>query len=363
MAPKPGSFRGLWLVLLLVIILLPWIPRQTSQAASFADLAAPGPYQAGYRTVTVARADATTFSATLYYPATNAGENAPFDSSGGPYPAITFAHGFLSEVSYYSDLLEHLATHGYFVIASLTYSGFVFQVDHAQFAHDVSDCLTYLVQQNDSAASPYYRQVKVSAFGASGHSMGGGVSILAASEDTRIKAVANMAAEADTTPPASTAIESVRMPVRLLAGSCDGITPLADHQQVLYNHANAPRQLAVFEKGTHQGFLEGPISFPESCSGGAMAVEKQLELSRAWITGWFDYYLKQDAALEDLIWGSGLTSDPLVSVQADPGATAHTPTPTHTRTPTPTDTRTPQPTRTLWPACESDCRFYFPFGR
>jgi len=354
MAPKPGSFRGVCLVLLLVLILFPWIPQRASYAATIDDLSEPGDYKAGFSTVTVTRADSTTFEATLFYPATSAGENAPFDPSGGPYPGITFAHGFLSEVSYYTSTLEHMATHGYFVIASETYSGFTFEIDHELFARDVSDCLGYLVQQNNASSSPYYHQVKTNALGASGHSMGGGVSILAAKMDERIRAVANMAAEADTDPSAATAAEDVHVPLRLLAGSCDGITPLADHQQLIYNHANAPRQLAVFVNGVHQGFSEGPISLPETCDAGAMEKSKQLSLSRAWLTAWFDYYLKQDTTLEDLVWGDGLHADPLVEVQASAGAQSNTSTPTFT------PTVTPRPTSTMRPACTEDCRYYFP---
>ncbi len=349
MAQKSVFARGFCLVLLLAIALLPWIPRQITRAATLAGLSDPGPYHAGLRDVTVTRGDGTTFTAALYYPAKTSGQDAVFDGSGGPYPAITYGHGAVSEVSYSADLLEHLATRGYFVIASKTYSGFVFEVDHAKFAQDMSDCLTYLVQQNNDSGSPYYHKVKVSAFGASGHSMGGGASILAAHNDARIKTVANLAPQADTIPPASTAIESLGIPVRLLAGSCDGITPVNDHQQVLYNHAHAPRQLAILQKATHNGFAPAPITLPETCTGGAMEQSTQSALTRAWVTGWFDYYLKGDSSLESLIWGAGLQADSRVVVQADAGS--------------PTPTNTPRPTRTPRPPCEEDCQFFFPFGR
>jgi dienelactone hydrolase len=62
-------------------------------------------------------------------------------------------------------------------------------------------CLTYLEEQNADPASWLFGQVATAQFGVSGHSMGGGASILAAAADARIKAVANLAA-AETNPSA-----------------------------------------------------------------------------------------------------------------------------------------------------------------
>lgn len=83
------------------------------------DLAEPGPYTyAGWEQVTVTRPDSSTFTARLYYPASSSGSGAPYDGSGAPYPVVSFGHGFLTSHTYYQSTLAHLATWGYFVIAT-----------------------------------------------------------------------------------------------------------------------------------------------------------------------------------------------------------------------------------------------------
>ena len=73
-------------------------------------------------------------------------------------------------------------THGYFVIASDSEGGLL--PNHQNFADDIKRCLTYLEQENANTTSVLFAQVATAKFGASGHSMGGGASILAAAQDT-----------------------------------------------------------------------------------------------------------------------------------------------------------------------------------
>jgi hypothetical protein len=105
-----------------------------------------GAYRAGRRRVTVRRPNNTTFTAQLYYPATATGDNAPYDGSGAPYPAVSFGHGFLQPPERYRSILEHLATWGYLTIA--TESGLELFPNHRAYAEDMRHCLTYLEEQN-----------------------------------------------------------------------------------------------------------------------------------------------------------------------------------------------------------------------
>lgn len=276
------------------------------------DYAAPGPFQAGWRTVTVTRPDSSTFSAVLYYPALARGQGAAFQPSGGPYPGVTFGHGFLQPVARYASTLEHLASWGYFVIASESNGGLF--PSHSAFADDMRHCLTWLEQQNASPASPYFQSVRTSAFAASGHSMGGGCSVLAASRDTRIRAVASLA-PAETNPSASAAMPSVRVPARLVAGGSDTITPLAQHAEPIFNAGGAPKQLAVAQGGWHCGFQD-VSSF--GCDSGPMPRAEQLALTRRYLTGFFELHLRRDQAAWRQAWGPAEESSMLV--QAVPGA-------------------------------------------
>jgi predicted dienelactone hydrolase len=301
--------------------------QEVDSATHTAALDTPGPYKVGIQTVTITRDDQTTFDALLYYPATAAGSNTSFDGSGGPYPAITFGHGAMMDATYYQSTLQHLASYGYFVIATQSYSSFSMDpIPADKFAADLRSGLTYLEQQNASSGSPFHGKVDTGAFGALGHSAGGHAAIQAAADDTRIKTLAGLAPDGTTAPSAITTVKDVHVPYRILAGSCDGITPVSDHAQPVYNNANAPKQLAVITGGYHNGFTDrsmipGMDFPPENCPANVTKLTRdaQLKITRQWLTTWFNYYLKKDTSLQPDVWGPGLTADPLVVVQYENG--------------------------------------------
>jgi dienelactone hydrolase len=277
------------------------------------DLGAPGPYLAGWRTVTVTRPNNSTFSARLYYPATSQGLNAPIDPSGAPYPAITFGHGFLQAVTQYDSTLRHLATRGYIVIASESEGGLF--PNHANFALDLRHCLTWLEQQNTHQSSFLAGRVATDRFGASGHSMGGGASILAAAADGRIKALANLAA-AETNPSAIAAMPNVQAPVALIAGSRDTITPPANHQVPMYNNGLPPKQLPNIIGGFHCGFVDSSFF---GCDSGTISRAEQLLMTRRQLTAFFNLYLKKDQSVWSRVWGPEMKGDPAVQTTYDAG--------------------------------------------
>ena len=275
-------------------------------------LSQPGRYRAGWRSVTVTRANNTTFTARLYYPAVSAGQNAPFDPSGAPYAAITFGHGFFQAVSSYQSTLEHLATHGYLVIATDSEGGLA--PNHQNFADDIKRCLTYLEQENANTSSVLFGQVATSKFGASGHSMGGGASILAASQDARIKGLANLAA-AETNPSAIAAMPLISIPVSLISGSADTVVPVASNGQTMFNGANTPKIIPVIQGGWHCGF-EDANGF--GCDTGTITRGQQLSETRRLLTSFFNLYVRRSDVDWKQVWGT-LLENPLVVAQRNPG--------------------------------------------
>ena len=276
------------------------------------DPAQPGPYEVGWRLITVTRPDATTFEAWFFYPAIATGPDQPYDSSGAPYAAISFAHGYLAPPLIYQGNYEHLVSWGYFLIASKSGSGLF--PSHPAFADDLQYTLTWLEDENGNAASELYQQVDTDHFGLSGHSMGGGVSILAAAEDPRVKAVINLAAAKTFPDSAIVAMENIHAPIALLGGSDDFIAPVANHQQPMYDNGNAPRLLAVLQGGDHCAFASGL----GNCGGG-MPAETQLTITNRWLTAFFNLYLKEQPIYAWYVWGPIMTFDPQVTTQHDAG--------------------------------------------
>ncbi|MFD0593191.1 dienelactone hydrolase family protein [Catellatospora coxensis] len=135
--------------------------------------------------------------------------------AAGRFPAIAFGHGFLQSVSKYYSTMQHLASWG-FVVAAPTSQGSLFP-SHSAFADDLNAQLTWLVAQDTTAGSRFNAHVVTTKLGLSGHSMGGGASVLAAARNPAVTTVANLAA-AETNPSAATAAASVRVPMMLVAG-------------------------------------------------------------------------------------------------------------------------------------------------
>lgn len=299
--PSGISELGMWGLLAACVGCIP--------ATAPADLSAPGPYSAASSEVTVTRTSGSTFTAVLFYPADAGGA---YDGSGAPYPAIAFGHGFLQPVERYESTLEHLATWGYFVIAPRSNGGLF--PSHSQFAGDLSASLTYLENRNADTGSPFFEQVNVARFGVSGHSMGGGASMLAAEADARILAVANLAA-ANTNPSAVNAAASITVPIRLIAGTDDTIVPVGSHGQLMYDAATCPRQLPLIDGASHCGFMDTDSIF---CDSASIPRAQQLATTRRLLTEFFNLYLYDGQYLWRDVWGPDAPTDPLVTLQADP---------------------------------------------
>jgi len=304
---KQFLFRASVLVLLTLLLLVSLIPL-----AHATDYGSPGPYAAGWRRVTITRADRSAFTARLYYPARARGQDAPYDKAAAPYPAIAFGHGYQINPSFYASTLEHLATWGYLVCAPE--SGLELFPSHQKFADDLSRCLTYLEQENGRKRAWLYEQVDTARFGVSGHSMGAGAGILAASSDPRIRAVANMAA-AETNPSAVASASGVGVPVRMIVASADGIVGPSQTANI-FAAAKAPRQLSVIQDGSHCGFLDSNYTF---CDAGVLPRPAQLAQARRLLTAFFNLYLKGDQGAWTGVWGPDLRADPVVRTQADAG--------------------------------------------
>ena len=283
-------------------------------AAQAQDYAAAGPFAVGVRTATVARADGTTFTARLSYPATTAGASTPFAPGAAPAAAISFGHGFLQATTQYATTMDHLASWGFVVIASNS-QGSLFP-SHAGFAADLRHCLSYLEQQNAAPGSFLFNAVDPARLGMSGHSMGGGASILAAADDPRVKALANLAA-AETNPSAVAAMARIRVPVSLISGESDTIVPVSGNGQVMYNAGAAPKSLPIIRGGFHCGFTDA--GFIGCDSSATLGRSQQLRITRRLLTTFFVLTLRGDQSLWNAVWG------PIADADADVNASQRSP--------------------------------------
>ncbi len=214
------------------------------------------------KTVTVQIAGRS-FPAQLSYPARQ-----------GRYPVVAFAHGYMNRSSWYAETLRSIAAWGYVVIAPDSETGRF--PSHARLAGDLNRSLRWLSAQSATGTHNVPRgRVDATRFAVAGHSMGGGVALLAATRNRSVDTVFTLAA-AETRPRASLAVRGLRVPSLFVVGSDDRIVPAAG-TAVMFRRAPSPTLLASITGGSHCGFME---VIPVGCDAGWISYDRQLRLTR-----------------------------------------------------------------------------------
>lgn len=284
-----------WPLLLAVTFLRSYPSSSQSQPED------PGAYQAGWTQQIIQRGDRS-LNCRIYYPAFTEGSEAPIDTIHGPYPIVAFGHGFFMQTGYYLSHFKHLATHGFVVIAPQFPD-----TQHGELADDLLFCVEHIRQQHATPTSRYFGLIDTERVGLSGHSMGGGASLLAASRDPRIDVVAPLAA-AETTPSAIAAMPLIRGFVYLITGGSDGITPPVQNQIPMYNNANPVKGLPIINGANHTRFMDF-AGFDFTDPNGNLTRPQQLLITRRYLTSVFRLLLKQEPSYWVYAFGDSAAND------------------------------------------------------
>ncbi|MEU8794457.1 alpha/beta hydrolase [Streptomyces sp. NPDC048643] len=267
----------------------------TTNAPAATDPSTTGPNPVAYSDVTVSAAGRS-FGARVWYPGSTAGSNTPV--APGSHPGLAFGHGFFQGITQYDSLLKHYASWGFIVVTPKSQAGLF--PSHSAFADDLNAALTWLTTQNTTGGSRFAGAVDTGRLGLSGHSMGGGAALLAASRNPAVKSVSTLAA-AETSPSAVTASAALTVPAQYVGGSADTIAGVADNQQKMFDAKPAPTQLRVITGGFHCGF-EDSSGF--GCDSGTLTRAAQQKLTQGVTTSFLLYTLGADTSLYDQVWGS-----------------------------------------------------------
>ncbi|MFE9988995.1 alpha/beta hydrolase family protein [Streptomyces sp. NPDC005381] len=267
----------------------------TTSASAATDPSTTGPNPVAYSDVTVSAASRS-YGARVWYPGSTAGSNTPV--APGPHPGLAFGHGFFQGITQYDSLLKHYASWGFIVVTPKSQAGLF--PSHSAFADDLNAALTWLTIQNTTSGSRFAGAVDTGRLGLSGHSMGGGAALLAASRNPAVRSVSTLAA-AETNPSAVTASAALTVPAQYVGGSADTIAGVADNQQKMFAAKPAPTQLRVITGGFHCGF-EDSSGF--GCDSGTITRAAQQKLTQGVTTSFLLYTLGADTSLYDQVWGT-----------------------------------------------------------
>lgn len=154
---------------------------------------------------------------------------------GRLHPVITWGNGTFAIPLFYFDFLDHLASHGFVVIASndlFTGSG-----------EAMLEGVDWILEQNDDPTSFLFQTIDVDSIGATGHSQGGGGTINAGN-DPRIVCTAPIQAVPGN-------VDGLQGPMFAVAGEADTIVPAEGIALGIYLPSPVPSIFGVLDGATH----------------------------------------------------------------------------------------------------------------
>jgi len=221
----------------------------------------------------------------LYYPKNLA-------TSGYLHPIIIWANGFGDNpeqnppecivdhdqkwCGQYLPIIQHLASHGFFVVAPLS------TVTGRYDPLPTLVAMDWIIEQNEDPASPYYHRLDTSRIGQLGHSYGGMSTCMSAS-DPRYKVLATICG--------TSTLSGVHTPMLFYCGGKDGTVPCSGVKNTFHTVTDQPA-FFINEFNSDHGWwvYQGPDG---------------VSLSSA--AAWFRVYLMDDTANRKYFYGPDCT--------------------------------------------------------
>lgn len=267
-------------------------PTSTVDAPVGVDPATTGPATFTTRTAAIpGTSGSRTVTSTVFTP-----------SSAGPRPLVVVSPGFQLDRAQYTSYAEHLASWGFVVILT-TYAESGFSISHEAIAADVPKVIDWALADTTLA-------IDAQKIGLAGHSLGGKISVRAASLDARVKAVVGWD-PVDSTNGGSVAPERVTgLTARLaVVGETTNATttsafgqacaPAAENFQTFYTAAPGPALQVTVTGADHMDWVDDPGCFVCGfCDAGAADAALTRTITRRLNVAWLRRHLFADTAMD-----------------------------------------------------------------
>jgi dienelactone hydrolase len=238
-------------------------------------------------------------------------------SSGAPYPLVVLLHGFLGNNAMVRAYAERLATFGYVACAVEFPSSFT-DSENPRQAAVVRAAIDWLAAASDDASSPLAGAIDPARIGITGHSLGGKIALLVASEDDRIGASITLdpvdaGGPTGCNPPAcvdvSDRMAELTIPTGFLGETIDATTtgfqacaPAADNYATFYASANAPSLSVTVAGANHVSFIG--MDGAGFCNAPEVPAADVVELSLAFVTAFYERHLRGLAGYDAYLTGA-----------------------------------------------------------
>ena len=218
-------------------------------------------------------------------------------TSPGASALVVISPGFQMGRAQYASYAHHLATWG-FVVVLTDYADQSFFADHQLMANDVAAVITYAL-----AAEPTIDPSKIAL---AGHSLGGDISVLAASGDPRVKAVVGWdpvdASNPSVVPEHMTGFTAA---LAVLGETTDGrggfmpCAPTADNYEQFYMAAPSPAYAMTIDGADHMDWVDdGTCTLCTLCTAGTAPPDRAHTATRRLNVAWLRSQLFGDAAMQ-----------------------------------------------------------------
>jgi chlorophyllase len=237
----------------------------------------------------------------------------------GPFPIVIVAHGFQLPAAQYYGYAERLGSFGYVACTADYPAGL--SPNHAESAKDLSGALDWAIAASAAAGNPLSAKVDAALAGVMGHSLGGKLSVLAAKQDARFKAVLGldpvdsaMFCNPTACPDASNTLP-LPIPTAFLGETLDSAAglggqacaPAADNYQTFYAAAAAPSYELTFLGANHMSFLDDPAGCGfvcGLCKPATLGHADAIATARALTVAFFERHLRGRTEYESWLIGA-----------------------------------------------------------
>jgi dienelactone hydrolase len=258
----------------------------------------------------VLEADDTAGSATVtvYAPSTDGGQHV----AAGRFALVVVSPGFQMARTQYATYAHRLATHGFIAIAQDFGGGFT--PDHQADAVQTSAVIDWAIAGGGGRLDDHVDEHEI---GVAGHSMGGKVSILAATEDARIRAVVGWdpvdSGDPSVTPEKMGALHAALVLLGETTDASGGLqpcAPTADDYAQYYASAGSPALSITVTGADHMDFVDdtGCLLCGFCSPGSADASDVHALASRTTVAA-FRRYLRGEVAMDRYLTGSVIEAD------------------------------------------------------
>lgn len=219
-------------------------------------------------------------------------------TTGAMHPLVVVSAGFQMDRVQYTSYAHHLATWGFIVVLA-DYADRGFFADHAKLAADITAVIDWAIANHT---------VDAQRIAVAGHSLGGKLSVFAASQDPRIRAVvawdpvdsSNPSVVPEKIPNLTAAIAVIGETTNAGGGGMP-CAPAAENYQQFYAAAPIPAIAITIAGADHMDWVDDPsCGFCGFCAPGTIAPELVHKVTRRLDVAWLRRQLDGDASMD--VW-------------------------------------------------------------